>query len=310
MKKLGTGLLLGLITVSSCAQSVKKQKNSADKIENSLLWKISGNGLQKPSYLFGTMHILCKQDAGLSENFKSAIANADKVYFELDMDNLFDMLGAMNKMKMKNDTTLADLLSVAEYEKVKKFFESKNMMLPFSMLEKYKPFVASSMIMEASVPCDEQVAMEQVIMEEAQKNKKKIEGLETTAYQMSIFDSIPYKEQAQQLLKMVADDGKSAASVKEFADMMKAYKEQDLKKLADMINSDAEGLAKYQDILLNNRNRNWVAKLKTAMVNHSLIVAVGAGHLPGDQGVIKLLQKAGYTVEALSNTIPKTMKSF
>jgi uncharacterized protein YbaP (TraB family) len=147
-------------------------------------------------------------------------------------------------------------------------------------------------------------------MEEAQKNKKKIEGLETTAYQMSIFDSIPYKEQAQQLLKMVADDRKSAASVKEFADMMKAYKEQDLKKLADMINSDAEGLAKYQDILLNNRNRNWVAKLKTAMVNHSLIVAVGAGHLPGDQGVIKLLQKAGYTVEALSNTIPKTMKSF
>jgi uncharacterized protein len=213
-------------------------------------------------------------------------------------------------MKMRNDTTLADLLTKEEYEKVKAFFESKNVMLPFSMLEKYKPFVASSMIMEASVPCEEQIAMEQVIMTEAQKNKKKIEGLETTAYQMSIFDSIPYKEQAQMLLKMVDEDGKSSKAEEEFEKMMKAYREQDLKQLADMINSEEQGMVQYQDLLLNNRNKNWVTKLKTAMQGKSLIVAVGAGHLPGEQGLIKLLQKAGYTVEAVANVIPKATKAF
>lgn len=310
MKKIGAGLVMGLVALSSCAQTVKKEKNSAGKIEKSLLWRVTGNGLEKPSYLFGTMHMLCKQDAGLSDNFKRAIANADKVYFELDMDNLFDMLGAMNKMKMKNDTTLADLLNKEQYEKVKAYFDAKNVILPFSMLEQYKPFVASSMLMEAAVPCEEQVAMEQVIMAEAQKNKKKIEGLETTTYQMSIFDSIPYKEQAEMLLKMVEDEGKSNNADKEFEKMMNAYRQQDLKKLAEMINSEEQGMVKYQDLLLNNRNKNWIKKLKIAMKGNSLVVAVGAGHLPGEQGVIKLLQKEGYTVEAVSNNTPKATKSF
>jgi uncharacterized protein len=310
MKKIGAGLLMSLITLSGCAQSGKKEKTKSqtDKFDNSLLWKVSGNGLDKPSYLFGTMHMLCKEDAFLGENLVEAIKNADKVYFELDMDNLFDMLGAMSKMKMTNDTTLSDLLSKEDYEKVKKYFKEKSSLLPFSVLETYKPFIASSLLMEANVPCEQQVAMEQLIMDIAKEHHKTIEGLETTAYQMSIFDSIPYKDQAKELLKMVAEDGKESAGDKEFKDMMKAYKEQDLKKLASMINSEEAGILQYQDILLNNRNRNWVEKLKRLMPGKSLIVAVGAGHLPGEKGVITLLRKAGYTVMPVENKAAKSVK--
>jgi uncharacterized protein len=308
MKKISAGLLMGLIALSGCAQNGKKEKSVVNKFENSLLWKVSGNGLEKPTYLFGTMHMLCKEDAFLGENLVGAIKSADKVYFELDMDNLFDMLGAMSKLKMKNDTTLSDLMTKDEYEKVKKYFKEKSTMLPFSVLETYKPFVASSMLMETTIVCDEQVAMEQLIMEEAKKHNKTIEGLETTAYQMGIFDSIPYKEQAKELVKMVAEDGKESAGDKEFKEMMKAYKEQDLKKLADMINSEEAGMMKYQDVLLNNRNRNWVEKLKKLMPGKSLVVAVGAGHLPGDKGVINLLRKAGYTVVPVENKAQKNTK--
>ncbi|MFM2337635.1 MAG: hypothetical protein RL115_828 [Bacteroidota bacterium] len=311
MKKIGIAFLLAFVTIKGNSQSLKKQKKSDTQLEHSLLWKISGNGLQNPSYLFGTMHLLCKQDAGLSENFKLALAHVDKVYFELDLDNVLDMLGAISRMKMRNDTTLADLLTKAEYEKVKSYIEAKKRLLPFNTLQKYKPFVASSMLMEAAVPCEDQVSMEQVIMEQAQKNKMKIEGLETTAFQMSIFDSIPYKEQAQALLKMIAEEGTQKVAENEFAVMMKAYKEQDLQKLAQMINADTDGMGKYQDLLLNNRNKRWVASLKKIMANHSLMIAVGAGHLPGELGVIKLLQKEGYTVEAVNNSIPpKKLKSF
>jgi uncharacterized protein len=293
MKKLSAGLIVSLVALTSFAQGGKEN--------NTLLWKISGNGIAKPSYLFGTVHMICKEDAFLSNNLVNAIKDADRVYLELDMDNLFEMVGAMMKMKMNNDTTLADLLTPEEYQKAKKYFEEKVTMLPFSVLETYKPLVASSLLMESSMVCDAQVAMEQLVMEEAKKNGKRIDGLETMAYQMSIFDSIPYKIQAQELLKSISSDNKEADGDKEFKELIKAYKDQDLKKLGEMISKTDQGMMQYEDVLLNNRNRNWVIKLKTLLKDKSLVIAVGAGHLPGDKGVINLLRKEGYTVTPVEN---------
>jgi uncharacterized protein YbaP (TraB family) len=293
MKKLSTGLIVSLVALTSFAQGNKEN--------NTLLWKISGNGIAKPSYLFGTVHMICKEDAFLSNNLVNAIKDADRVYLELDMDNLFEMVGAMMKMKMNNDTTLADLLTPEEYQLAKKYFEEKVTMLPFSVLETYKPLVASSLLMESSMVCDAQVAMEQLVMEEAKKNGKRIDGLETMAYQMSIFDSIPYKIQAQELLKSISSDNKEADGDKEFKELIKAYKDQDLKKLGEMISKTDQGMMQYEDVLLNNRNRNWVIKLKTLLKDKSLVIAVGAGHLPGDKGVINLLRKEGYTVTPVEN---------
>jgi len=106
MKKLSTGLIVSLVALSTFAQNSNEN--------NTLLWKISGNGIAKPSYLVGTVHMICKEDAFLSNNLVKAIENADKVYLELDMDNLFEMIGAMMNMKMNNDTTLADMLTPEE----------------------------------------------------------------------------------------------------------------------------------------------------------------------------------------------------
>jgi len=114
MKRLSAGLLMSLVALTTVAQQHKEN--------NTLLWKISGNGIEKPSYLFGTIHMLCKDDAFISNNLLSAIEKADRVYLELDMDNLFEMFGAMSKMKMNNDTTLADLLTPEEYRRVKEHF--------------------------------------------------------------------------------------------------------------------------------------------------------------------------------------------
>ena len=130
--------VLALACFSSIAQSENKQS------EKSLLWQISGNGLTKPSYLYGTIHMLCKDDAVLSDSLIWAIENTDRVYLEIDLDNLFELFGALRQMKMRNDTTLKDLLTTEEYEQVKEFIESKNTLLPFSVLETYKPLLASS----------------------------------------------------------------------------------------------------------------------------------------------------------------------
>ncbi len=294
MKQFTAGLICTLLAITSFAQQ--------NKTEKTLLWKISGNGLEKPSYLFGTIHMLCKEDAFLSPKMQEAISTADKVYLEIDMNNLFEMVSVMSKMKMNNDTTLADLLTKEEYTKIKEYFENNSAPLPFSMLETYKPMLATSLLMESNLSsCKQQVAMEQLVMDEAKKKGKKIHGLETMAYQMSIFDSIPYKLQAQELYKTITADKNNAGVDNEFQEMMNAYKEQDLEKLGKMISKTEDGMMQYQDLLLNNRNRNWVVKLKTIMPEKSVVVAVGAGHLPGELGVINLLRKEGYTVTPVEN---------
>src|SRR6187200_2400091 len=291
-----TKFLLPLFALSIIMANADAQIGTKP-LQKSLLWEISGNGLTKPSYLYGTIHMICKDDATLGDSLVAAIQRCDRVYFEVDMDNLMEMLSALKDFKMRNDTTLADLLSKEDYEKVKVYMESKGGPLPFSKLETYKPMLASSLLMESGIGCEESVAMEQLIMEEAKKSKKRIEGLETMSYQASIFDSIPYKLQAEQLLKYVNDSGSKSEADKQFEEMVEAYKAQDIEKLGEYVKEEDGDLGNYEDILIYNRNRNWVQKLKTVMPEKSLTVAVGAGHLAGEKGLIKLLRKEGYTVK-------------
>jgi uncharacterized protein YbaP (TraB family) len=302
MKKVSAGVLLSLWTLAGCTQQAQDKVSPDD---NTLLWKINGNGLTKASYLYGTIHMLCADDAMLSNSLKNIIKRADEVYFEVDLDNLIEMFSVMSKMKMNGDTTLQDLLSKQDYEKVKGYFETKGSMLPFSMLETFKPILALSTLQEGSMECESTAMMEQVIMQEAKKNNKKIKGMETMAYQAGVLDSIPYKIQAEQLVSYIDNINKNKEEDKELEDMMNAYKSQDLKKLEELMMKTDMGIGSFTDVLLYNRNRNWVAKLKNLMPEKSLLVAVGAGHLPGEKGVINLLRKAGYTVTPIANKISK-----
>ena len=291
--------VLAIIAFVANSQPVKK--TSAN---NTLLWRISGKNIVQPSYLFGTMHMLCADDIDLSDSLINAIRKADNVYLELDMDNVFEMMAAMTKMKMRNDTTLSDLLSKEEYEKVKNYFKENSSLIPFSMLETYKPLLAASMIMEQQAGnCGNMISMEQLIMKEAKKNDVGIKGMETMEYQMSIFDSIPYGFQARQLVKMVEGGNQNEAS--EMETLTKAYRDQQLDKMEELTKNEDMGIKNFADMLLYNRNANWAKKLDGLMPGKSLVVAVGAGHLPGDKGVISLLRKAGYKVEPVTNNMIK-----
>jgi uncharacterized protein YbaP (TraB family) len=293
MKRISAVLLASIMTITAFAQ-----KNNSDK---TLLWKISGNGLKTPSYLFGTIHMLCKDDAVLSDSLKNIIKKVKEVYFEVDLDNMFEMLGVMGKMKMRGDTTLQDLLSVADYEKVKNYFETKGSMLPFSMLETYKPMLAASTLQQGDMACETTAMMEQVIMEEAKKTGKSIKGLESMGYQASVLDSIPYQLQAEQLVSYIDNALKGGDDGKELTEMLNAYKDQDLQKLEEMLMKSDPSISNYTDVLLYNRNHNWVNKLKELLPEKPLLIAVGAGHLPGEEGCINLLRKQGFKVTPVKN---------
>ena len=308
MKKSFLFGLVAALGLVACGQSPSKQKQSQNRtsapLENSLLWKISGNGLSKPSYLFGTMHIVCDSRIGLSDSLRNAISKADEIFLEIDMSDQLGMMSALMNMKMQGDTTLADLLSAQDYKKVKEHFEKSGGMIPFNMLENFKPMLISSMLMEQGGGCENMVIMDQLVMEEAQKHDIKIDGLETVKFQISMFDSIPYKFQAEQLVKMIDNKG-DTADRSQMDKLTNAYRNQELSKMDELIMQDDISMNHFTDLLLYNRNKNWARKLQELLPNKSLVVAVGAGHLPGEKGVINLLRKAGYKVEPVKNDMVK-----
>ena len=128
--------------------------------------------------------------------------------------------------------------------------------------------------------------------------KKEIKGLETMEFQASVFDSIPYEEQAKELLKSIDS---IAANKQLFDTMLNVYKSQQLNEIENLFNKSELGVEEHQEILLDNRNKNWVGQLKNIMKTTSVFVAVGAGHLVGKVGLIELLRKEGYTLKPLLN---------
>lgn len=279
------------------------KNNSAAKprpAENTLLWEISGNGLSKPSYLFGTMHILCDKDATLSPNLKKAIKDVQVIYFELDMDDMNELMGAMKYLRMTDGRKLTDLLTKEEYARVEKYFKEHKTPLPLSFMTAFKPFFISSLIGEQTMTCEDgkKNGMETKIMAESKQYDREIKGLETAQYQAGLFDSIPYDAQAKELVAYIdsIDTYKKAT-----LEMVDVYLKQDLKRMDSLVVKSDPSMEKYMDLLLYNRNRNWTNIMPHIMGPNPVLFAVGAGHLTGDQGIISLLRKRGFTLKPLAN---------
>ena len=268
---------------------------------HTLLWRISGKNITHPSYLFGTMHVLCVKDAGLSDSLKAAIKGCDEIYFEINLSDLTGMFGALKFMRMNDNKTLSDLLKPDEYARVKDYFSKHNAMLPFGMLENFKPMLISGIIEEQALDCETTDGMEMMILKESKPYDKKVNGLETAEFQAGLFDSIPYTEQAKELVNSIdsADQNKQQTQ-----QLVSLYNKQDLDGIDELSRKDDGGMNKYMDLLLYARNRKWAKILDGLLGQKSMLIAVGAAHLPGKGGVIDLLRAEGYTVEPVKNVVP------
>ncbi len=270
---------------------------AVQKDNNTLLWQVSGNGLSQPSFLFGTFHLLCKDDIHFSKQLLEAVKSSNEIYMELDMDDPSTLLSGMLFMNMKGGKKLEDLYSPEEYQRLQKYF-SDTLHTPMMLFQKAKPYFLVALLYPRMMNCSTPAGVEEELLKIAKENKKEIRGLETMQFQASVFDSIPYEWQAKELLKNI--DSFSIYK-KEFDDMVYLYKDQNLDSMQRMLSKSEFGSDEYEDLLLKNRNRNWVVQLKDIMKKEAVFVAVGAGHLAGEDGLINLLRKEGYKVEPLEN---------
>ena len=109
---------LGIAQSTSTTKPTTRKPLVRSTSDNTLLWEITGKGLDSPSYLFGTMHILCANDAKLSANMKQVIKDCNQVYFEIDMDDMQEVMGAVKYLRMNDGAKISDLLTEEEFEPV------------------------------------------------------------------------------------------------------------------------------------------------------------------------------------------------
>lgn len=291
-------LLISIVLIFQYCKAQPTLQLTANPDNNSLLWEVSGNKLKAPTYLFGTFHLMCKEDIVLSENLRKALTASKEVYFEMDLDDPSTMLGGLFFVNMKDGKTLRDLYSPEQYNRLESFFRD-SLHMGLTMFSRMKPSLIESTLYPKMMPCKNMSGVEMEIMELAKKDKKEIKGFETIAFQTSVFDSIPYQDQAKELLTLI-DSMKTYAGY--FDTLLLTYKKQQIEGLEKMFDDPKYNTGEMnQDLLLYNRNKNWVTQLNKIMPDTNVFVAVGAGHLIGEKGLISLLRKEGYTVRPLLN---------
>lgn len=262
--------------------------------ENSLLWEISGRGLAKPSYLFGTIHLICPTDFSLSDSLKSTLARTNQVALEMDMDDPDMMAGMMKTMNMAAGNELKKLVTDQEYERLDRFFKD-SVHIGLAMFERAKPFVLMGPLFNTVLDCQPQ-SYEMALVELAGKQKSEVIGIESLEEQMAIFDTIPYKDQAKMLLNLI-DSLPSAR--KEFKNLITLYKAQNINELYGMTMKSEFGMEGNEEVMLFARNRKWIPRIRRIASAKPTFFAVGAAHLGGEKGVIALLRKEGFTVRAV-----------
>lgn len=298
LRNSGVRLLLAIIFFSGTLHAQEK------KSEKALLWKVSGNKLKEPSYLFGTYHLLGEKFLAEVPETEQPFANAKGVVVELVIDSARMMSIIMSKAVMK-DKKISTLLSPKDFNRVDSLLQSVSG-YRLQMFDMFKPIQVAILISLSQtqklnaelLKKYEGVPLDIHFASAAKKMDKTVTPLETMDQQFDmLYNHSTEEEQAKQLVEMIGqDDTMSSASI----EMFTLYLQKDIHALGVKVDSFPQDITGGMDHLLKDRNVTWIKILPELMKSGSQFIAVGAGHLPGTHGLIALLRKEGYTVTPIT----------
>lgn len=264
--------------------------------ESSLLWEISGNGLEQPSYLFGTIHVKCPDEMKLSENTKKAVAETDQFALELDMDDPSFMAQIQQKSVNEGMKNISSELSEEDLSILNTFLK-KHYKADMTQLGILKPFALLSMVFPKGLDCPAPASYEEAFLKLAKEEKEEVLGLETIDDQFAVFDKVSVKEQLGWVVSYAKDEEKLKKDIKM---MLEVHEGQDIEKIAG-VSKDFPEYKNLTEDLLYKRNEKWIAKMEAYAKEKPTFFAVGAAHLGSERGVVALLRKAGYTLTPIMN---------
>lgn len=280
MKKI-TSLLLILFSVVCFSQQQYQ----------SLLWKITGNGLEKPSYLYGTMHVSKKVAFRLDDVFYKALNESDCIALESDpttwpgfnYDMMISEMAFYNNYRNDFYTNLFKLTHPKEMV-VRGSLRMNNNAVNAYLYRKNN----------ASDNFEEETYLDMFIFQAGKKKNKEIYGLENLAESRYLTTKATYNPDKKDLDPWLQ---KLFAKENPYLIQENLYRDRNL----DLLDSIGAGVNTnfYRENMLFIRNKNMVISLEELMPAKSVFAGVGAAHLPGDKGMINILRQRGYTVKAL-----------
>lgn len=300
MKKI---LLLAAVLIASFATNTQAQ----------ILYRISGKGLESPSYIVGTYHLAPASFADSIPGMKTAIEGTQQVCGELDLMDAFKPENAARLMKaqmLPEGVTLSSLFTAEQLERLNALLlEVMGSNLKdeafAAQMEKMTPVALSTTLtltayIKQTPSFNPMELIDNYFQTLAMQSGKSIKGFETVDFQMEVLYGAPLEKQANDLICLVDhfDDANEMANL-----VTTAYFTQNLQQIDEVMEQESEmdcgTTEEEEETLIYNRNRNWVDLMPEMMVEKPTLFVVGAAHLCGEKGVLNLLEKAGYTIEGM-----------
>lgn len=297
---LSTLLIFTQFSCSQPTETVKEEKPHVQFEEgtnNSLLWMVTKNKSKDTSFVFGTMHLIQKEYFFFPELLENLIKTSDMVVLEVG-DEINNPLKAMELLRLEEGKSLFDFFDDKQTDTILKWVES-DLGMTEQMFKatfgKMKPFSIVSLASAEDMLSDSE-SYEQTIMKIQKKAEVKLEGLETLAEQMGIFDDLTEEEQATMVMDAIRGGDEAE---KQLEEMLRLYQDQNIDSMYLMIHEEGDVLSDKENEFLTDRNQNWIPKMKKYMKGNRIFFGVGAAHLGGEDGVLELLRKEGYSVTSV-----------
>jgi uncharacterized protein YbaP (TraB family) len=271
-------LLFFVISSDICLLKVHSQ---------SLLWKISRENTATTSYLYGTIHIKDKRVLEFSDSVLTAFEKCDAFAIEVDL-NPENLVLLSQRMILPEDQTLMDLFAEEEYQLIKTVVQNI-VGVDISLFNKLKPIALLSLVMNYQFANDVDVSVDEYFYRKATEENIKVIGIESIEEQLEILDSIPND--------YIIEYFKNIDSAKEDMEtIIELYRSADLDKMLEMMQKD-KSMVMIRKNMLTDRNKKMTERIQPIINEQSTFIAIGAGHLPGNEGIINLLTKAGYIIK-------------
>lgn len=274
---------------------------------NSIFWKVEKDG-EPVSWLFGTMHMADPDISTLKPAVKKAVLASDTLVIEsveaLDPAAAQKAMGELAHLTLLKEGTLRDLVSDDLEEKLSNAVSARG--LPMLLADRMQPWLIATMV--ALPICESQrkqsgeKVLDGVLVEFATDNGKDIKGLESINEQLTAIASLPQEYHVSALEETLASGSLAL-------DMIETLKQSYLDGNMGVVfpvmkefmprSGSGEGALQLQEALINNRNNTMAERVAPILKSGSTFIAVGALHLPGETGLVKLLRDQGYTLTAI-----------
>ncbi len=263
---------------------------------SSVLWRVTGNDMQHPLYIYGSIHALPQADFMIHDTVNYIFQNSSLAVFEVDLAQP-DLNAEIQKGMFMTETSIEQLLSDDDFKTLKSFVED-SLGLPMEAVKKVKPLMFSAFLIPRIIG-SQPASYDFYFLQKAQELSIPVAGLETISEQFGYFDSIPLKIQAQMLMESVNDFQKEKYH---YAKMIELYKKHDIEALYELTVDMTKEYESFINILIHKRNEEWVPRITDLCSEETCFVVVGCAHLGGEEGVVNLLRQEGYSVKPIKLT--------